>query len=63
MLGKGRGRIGAMVTDPFAQNIDVEIKVTCRLRHRHTAIPDQLYRLELERAPELASLISYLPVP
>jgi hypothetical protein len=63
MTGKGPARIGAVVTDPLAQNVDVKIQIACRLRHRHAAIPDQFYRLELERTAELASLHVYPPVP
>jgi hypothetical protein len=59
MPGKDPARIGAMIADPLAQNVDVEIQIAGRLRHRHAAIPDQLYRIELELAAELASLNSY----
>jgi hypothetical protein len=45
------------------KNVDVEIQVAGSLRHRHAAIPDQFYRLELELAAELASLHSYPLVP
>ena len=58
VAGKGPAKLSAMVTNLLAQNVDVEIQVACRLPHRHAAIPDQFYRLELELAAKLASLHS-----
>ena len=58
--GKSPARIGAMVTDPLAQNDDVEIQVAERLRHRHAAIPDRFTAASLNSRLNLRRCIHTL---
>jgi hypothetical protein len=48
-------RIRRKLLHPFAQNVLVNVEITCGLRNRHAPIPHQANSLELERPAETAS--------
>lgn len=55
LAGESVLRISSLLANPFAQNVDMQVQITSRLRNSNAPFSDQLHSLELELAAELPS--------